>query len=404
VTTTRLGLTAIMLLVSMPAALAAQLAVRADVVYTMAAGAEPIRNGVVLVGANGKIERVGTAASIVIPPNYRVLTAKAVTPGFIDAHSVVGLTGPAHNPEDQDEFDRSGPIQPELRAIDSYNARDVLVEYVRRWGVTTLHTGHSPSAPMSGQIMVVKTHGRSVEADVVRPFSAVAMRLGPQAFADGQRRTDVSWADTTRAALNEARAYVQARQRDSLHVRNLRLEAIVALLDGSALALVSAQSRDDIRAALALKKEFGLEVVLEGAAEARYHLDEIKTSGTPVILTSPSVSFTSDGASHETLKQLVDAGIPVALLSGYAAAGIPKTRTMLFEAGLAAGLGLTTVQALATITRDAARILRIHDRVGTLEAGKDGDLVLFDAIDPVETLSRVCATVIDGRVYTASCR
>src|SRR5690606_34482192 len=105
----------------------AQLAVKGETVYTMAG--EPIQNGIVLV-KDGKIERVGAAASISIPAGYEVVEAKVVMPGLIDARSVVGLAGYLNQPHDQDQLDRGNPIQPELRAIDAYNAREFLVGYL----------------------------------------------------------------------------------------------------------------------------------------------------------------------------------------------------------------------------------------------------------------------------------
>ena len=126
----------------------AQIAVKGDTVWTMAG--EPIVNGVVLVN-NGKIQAVGSAAQIKIPANYRVIAAKVVTPGLIDAHSVVGLNGYLNQPHDQMALDASSPIQPELRAIDAYNTEERLIEWIRQFGVTTIQTGHQPTALISGQ-------------------------------------------------------------------------------------------------------------------------------------------------------------------------------------------------------------------------------------------------------------
>ena len=122
----------------------AQVAVRGETVHTMAGAA--IKDGVVLVGKDGKIERVGPAASVRIPTGYKLLRAKVVTPGLVDAHSVVGLAGYLNQPHDQMQLETSSAIQPELRAIDAYNARETLVEWLRIHGVTTVHTGHAPGA------------------------------------------------------------------------------------------------------------------------------------------------------------------------------------------------------------------------------------------------------------------
>ena len=163
-----------------PAGASAQaFAVRAETLYTMAGA--PIRGGVVVIRA-GKIEAVG---KIEVPAGLAVVEAKVVTPGLIDAHATVGLTGVLNVPTDQDQLEKSSPMQPELRALDAYHPRDPLVEWVRGLGVTTLHTGHGPGALISGQTMVIKTHGRSVDADVIRPLAMVAVTL-----ADSGRSRD----------------------------------------------------------------------------------------------------------------------------------------------------------------------------------------------------------------------
>ena len=152
----------------------AQIAVRGDTVYTMAG--PPIEDGVVLL-RDGTIEQVGPGSEVVIPAGYRTLTATVVTPGLIDAHSVVGLAGYLNQEDDQDMLDRAAPIQPELRAIDAYDPSERLVEWLRGFGITTIHTGHGPGALVSGQTMVVKTVGRSVDDAVVLPTAMVAATL-----------------------------------------------------------------------------------------------------------------------------------------------------------------------------------------------------------------------------------
>ena len=108
----------------------------------------------------GKIERVGPASAVQIPANYRTINARVVTPGLIDAHSVIGLAGYLNQPHDQMQLERSAAIQPELRAVDAYNGRERLIEWVRGFGVTTLHTGHGPGSLISGQTMMLRVWPR----------------------------------------------------------------------------------------------------------------------------------------------------------------------------------------------------------------------------------------------------
>ena len=138
----------------------AQVAVKGKIIYTMAA--EPIKNGVVII-RKGKIAEIGPASTLKIPAGFEVLEAEVVTPGLIDAHTVVGLAGQYNSDHDQDQLEHSDPIQPELRAIDAYNAKERLVTWVRQFGVTTIHTGHAPGELISGQTLITKTAGNTVE-------------------------------------------------------------------------------------------------------------------------------------------------------------------------------------------------------------------------------------------------
>jgi imidazolonepropionase-like amidohydrolase len=380
----------------------AQVAVRADTVHTMAGPA--IADGIVLVGADGKIERVGRAADVRVPAGYRTLRARVVTPGLIDAHTVVGLSGMLNQPHDQMQLERSAPLQPELRAVDAYNAREALVEWLRRHGITTLHTGHGPGALISGQTMIVKTRGDEVDEAVVEPMAMIAVTLGDAGLAEGDRApgTRAKAVALLRGELLKARDYLSKREgpEDKRPARDLRLDALSQVLKKERPLLVTAHRATDIGNALRVAREFDIPIVLDGAAEAYLVTDTIKAAGVPVIVhpTMMRAFGETENLSMETASRLRAAGIPFALQSGYESY-VPKTRVVLFEAALAAARGLTPEQALAAVTIDAARILRIEGRVGSLEAGKDGDLALFDG-DPFEYTSHVTGVVIDGRVVS----
>ncbi|MGH9162049.1 MAG: amidohydrolase family protein [Vicinamibacteraceae bacterium] len=382
----------------------AQVAVRAKTVHTMAGAA--IENGVVLI-RNGKIERVGPASGISIPSDYRVLDAEAVTPGLIDAHSVVGLAGYLNQPQDSDQLETSAPIQPELRAIDAFNARERLVEWLRGLGVTTIHTGHAPGALVSGQTMIVKTTGEETEAPVVAPTAMIAATLGSAGLAEEDKSpgTRAKAVALLRADFIRAREYL-AKQKNSKEPpeRDLKLDVLGRVLRKELPLLVTAQRETDITAALRIAKEFNIRVVLDGAAEAYLVTDAIKAAGVPVILHPTMARATGDleNLSMETAATLRKAGILLALQAGYEGY-VPKTRVVLFEAALAAANGLTREEALATITIDAARILGVDKRLGSLEAGKDADLALFDG-DPLEYTTHVTGVLIDGRVVSSETR
>lgn len=182
--------------------------------------------------------------------------------------------------------------------------------------------------------------------------------------------------------------------------RDLKLEALAKVLGGEYRLLVTADRAQDIASALRLAREFEVRLVLDSAAEAYLLIDEIKEAGVPVIIHPTMARPVGDreNISFETAGKLVDAGIPVAMQSGYEPY-VPKTRVVLFEAALAAAHGLSFEEALSALTIDAARILGVDDRVGSLQVGKDGDLALFDG-DPFEYTTHCVGTVINGTVVS----
>ena len=374
----------------------AQIAVKGERVYTM--NGSPIQNGVVLI-RDGKIERVGPANRVQIPSGYEVYEAQIVTPGLIDARSVVGLAGYYNEAHDQDQLETTNAVQPELRALDSYNAREALVAYLNSEGITTIHTGHGPGAVISGQTMIVKTTGTTVDQAVVDEATMLAVTLGPSVrnnfSTPGTRSKAVA---VLRQDLIRARAYADKRSAGEEQARDLKMEALSDLLDGELKALVTAHTASDIITALRVQREFGFPMVLDGASEAYLVMDEIKAAGIPVIIHPAMIRPFGEAknSSMETAGKLYDAGIPVAFQSGFESY-VPKTRVARFEAAIAAANGMGMENALEVLTIGAARILEIDNRVGSLEAGKDADLVLFDG-DPFEYITLVEVVIVNGKV------
>ena len=417
----------------------AQIAVKAKTIITMGP-AGTIASGVVVI-KDGRVAAVGPAASTAIPAGFKVLEAAVAIPGLIDAHSTAGLSGIYNQRHDSDQLERSAPIQPELRALDAYNPKEKLVEYVRSLGVTTLNTGHAPGELISGQMMVVKTVGNSVAEALVKNPSALAATFSPMAEKDGAKSpgTRAKMMSLLRAEFIKAQEYQtkwdrysekQAKfekdakapppaqaaapadgdKKDSGKPedkgpptppdRNLRLDALVGVLKGEVPLLLTANRAQDIDAALRLADEFKIKLWLDGAAEAHMIVDRIKASGVPVIVhASTQRAFgETENQSMENASILHKAGVKVAIQSGYEGY-VPKTRVVLLEAGLAAANGLSRDEALATITIDAATILGVQARVGSLEVGKDGDIALYDG-DPFEYTTHCTGVVIEGRVVS----
>lgn len=390
-----------------PAALAQDVAIRGETVHTMAGPA--ITDGVVVID-DGKIVAVGPAASTPIPEGFSVVEAKVVTPGLVDARTVVGLAGYMNQPHDQDQLDTSAPVQPQLRAIDAYNPDEMLIAWLRGFGVTTIHTGHGPGALVSGQTMIAKTIGNTADAAVVVPRAMVAANLGPDAMAEGgkapgTRAKQIAMLRAALLAAKETEAAPKAGKKGEAKAGpdkppSLEVQTMRDVLAGKLPLLVTANRAQDIMSALRLKQEFGIDLVLDSAAEAYLLTDQIKAAGVKVILHAPMVRQYGEfeNASFTTGSVLKAAGIPFAYQSGFEGY-VPKTRVVLFEAGIAAANGLAWNDALASITIDAARVIGMAQRIGSLEVGKDGDVALFDG-DPFEYASHAVGVVIGGNVIS----
>jgi len=392
--------TRLAVLLTLSAALSAQsLAIRAETLHTAAGPA--IKDGVVLV-QDGKITAVGRASDVKIPSGVTVKRAKVATPGLVDGRSTVGLSGLLNQPHDQDQLEASAPLQPELRAMDAYNGRDPLVAYLRSLGVTTIHTGHGPGALISGQTFVVKTDATEVTRGVLKAQAMVAATLG-----DGARAREAGKAPGTRAKqiamlrseLVGAQEYarkVKDAEKGKEPSRDLRKETLVQVLRKELPLLATAHRAQDILSLLRLAKEFDLDIVLDGGAEAYLVLEELKAAKVTVVLhpTMARAGGETENLSLETAAKLSAAGIPFTFQSGFEGY-VPKTRVVLWEGAMAAAHGLAFDDALQAMTLAPAKLLGVADRVGSLEKGKDGDVALFDG-DPFEFTTHCVGTVING--------
>jgi imidazolonepropionase-like amidohydrolase len=378
-------------------------AVLAGVLYTAHGG--PVPNGVVLV-EKGKVTAVGPRDKVELPPGTPVLTAAAVTPGLIDAHTVVGLSGAANTPSDQDQDELSDPNQADLRVLDGFNPSEPLLEYLCRQGVTVVHAVPGRANVIAGQTGIFRTHGRSAEAMALRFPAGLLVNLGEvpkQSYPNRLPTTRMGTAALVRTAFAQARDHArkQAAARDDKRpAANLKLEALGLALEGKVPVIFAAHRADDLATALRLAKEFGLKARLDLATEGYLMADALQEAKVPVVV-HPTMQRAA--ASMETYhSQLCNAavlagrGVPLAVGTGFEGY-VPKTRVLRHEAATAMAYGLGPERALAAITLEAAKILGIERERGSLEPGKAADLVLYDG-DPFEHATHVTHTVLDGRV------
>ncbi len=391
-------------LLILPVMLWAQVAIKAEMIYPVSS--TPIRDGVILI-KDGKIKSIGTAASISIPTDYKIYAAKSVTPGLIDARTVIGMSGVLNIAADQDQLEKSSPIQPELRAIDAYNPEERLVKTARELGITTMHTGHGIGALVSGQTIIVKTKKGTTDQVTLNPFCMLAMTIGPDVSGHfSSPGTKAKQMSMIRTELLKAKDYLKKMSdKDSTKRPNydLKMDALSKMLKGEIKAMITANRSVDIMNAIRLSKEFNFKLVIDGAAEAYLLINEIKEAKAEIVL-HPTMARNEDemiNMNRESAMILTKAGIPVSIESGYESY-VPKTRIILYEASVAVSYGMPFEEALKSITLNPSKLLGIDKRVGSLEIGKDADIVLYDG-DPFEYTTKVCKVFIEGELVSSVC-
>jgi imidazolonepropionase-like amidohydrolase len=367
--------------------------------------AKSIANGVILV-ENGKIKALGTATDVKVPEGWPVLTAAVVTPGLIDADTVVGLSGAANVAADQDQDEMSDPNQADLRVLDSFNPREPLLEFLCREGVTVVHAVPGRANVIAGQTGIFRTSGRTAESMTLRFPAGLLVNLGESpksSYTNRQPTTRMGTAALLRTALaqaqNHARKAAAAKSEDKRPPYNPKLEALGLALDGKVPVIFAAHRADDLCTALRLAKEFKLSPRLDLVTEGYLIADRLAEAKVPVVVHPTMQRPGSMETYHSHLCNaavLANHQIPLAIGTGFEGY-VPKTRVLRHEAAMAMVNGLGYDRALRAITLDAAKILGLDDKRGSIEKGKVADLVLFDG-DPFEHATHVTHTLIDGRV------
>ncbi len=394
---------------------AQNIAVLADHLYTMADGTQG-GPGVVLI-RDGKIEAVRPGPHQQPPDGYTVLKASFVTPGLIDADTTAGISGAYNVTADQDQDEATDPNTADVRTLDSFNPNERLLKVLNQYGVTTVQSAPGPRNPIAGRAGIFKTAGTgfapaTVEQLVIRQESAMVFNLGdtPKVTYGKKEKapsTRMKTAEIIRHALSDAKAYEEKWdkwKKDGSDIskqpsRDMKLEALVPVVDGKMPAIFNAYRADDIDTAIRLGNEFHLHYFLASVTEGYLIADAIHRAGVPCLLGPVMQRFESLQTANATFENpaiLKRAGIPIALMTGYESY-VPKNRILLFEAGIAAANGLGMEETLRTVTASAAKILDIDDRVGSLAPGKDADIALFDG-DPFEYTSHVLAVLVNGQV------
>jgi imidazolonepropionase-like amidohydrolase len=382
-----------------------KVAVFAGRLHTVGGGS--INNGVVVI-EGGKITAVGKAGEVRIPDDARRLFAAQVTPGLIDSQEVIGVTGKLNVPADQDQDEASDPNQADLRVLDGFHPGEPLLQFVREQGVTVVHATPGRVNVLAGQTGVFRTAGNTAAQMTLKFPAAFLVNLGetPKAAYQGKAPTTrMATANIVRTAFSKAKEYARKKAAAGddvakLPTVDLKAEGLEPALAGKIPVYFSAHRADDILTGLRLADEFHVKPVVSLATEGYLVAEPIAAAKVPVVV-HPTMQRI--GSSMETFNSflgnaaaLADRQVPVTICTSFEGY-VPKTRVLRFEAGVAAVNGLGFDRALRAVTLDAAKLLGIDDRFGSIEVGKAADLVLYDG-DPFENATHVTHTVIDGRV------
>ena len=365
---------------------------------------EELPNGCILIDDHGKILQV--SSEIAAPANCNIIDAQGrlVTPGCVDAHCHIGLDNEAVGWEGKDYNEKVDPVTPQMRAIDSIYPQDESFANAIRGGVTSACTGPGSANVVGGTFVAIKLLGNRVDNMIIK--DPVAMKC---AFGENPKRcygqsggkapmTRMGVAAVLREILFKAKRYAQDKADGKNPAFDMKLEAMQPVIEGKIPLKCHAHRADDILTSIRIAKEFGLQMTLDHCTDGAIIADELAKEGFPAFI-GPSLgsktkielnhkSFTTPGILHK-------AGVPVSIITD---APVIPLQNLPMCAGMAVSAGLDMEEGWRAITINPATALGIADRIGSLEEGKDADIVIWTA-DPLTTIgAEAYMTLIDGKI------
>lgn len=363
---------------------------------------EPIQADISM--ANGTITAIAPGLSP--SPGQEVVDAAGmrIYPGFVDAHSHLALDGYGMGYDSIDYNEMGNIISPQLRGIDSFNPQDRSIEMARRGGVTTVGVGPGSANVLGGTFFAVKTYGSCVDDMILRDPVAMKCAFGEnpkRCYKDKGNSARMSTAAKLRETLFAARDYITRKEAAGDDIQkqpkfDLKMEALIPVLQGEIPLKAHAHRADDICTAIRIAREFSLKLTLEHCTEGHLIPEIVARADCPVAV-GPTLTHASKlelaNKSFDTPGVLARAGCQVSIITDSSV--IPQQYLSLC-AGLAVKAGMDPFAALQAITINPARHLGVADRVGSLEVGKDADLVITDG-DPMVSDTTVKMVFINGR-------
>lgn len=350
---------------------------------------------------NGKIEKI--ADKITADSNMEIIDAKGlnVFPGFIDAHSHIGISEEKVSVLGDSCNEGTNPVTPTMRAIDAINPMDSAFHNALAVGITGVMAGPGSANAIGGQFAFIKTYGRCMDDMIVLAPAAIKIAFGENPITNygtngNMPATRMAIASLIREELHKAKQYYETPEK-SLQDTDYTMECYRELFEGKIPLKAHAHRVDDIFTAIRIAKEFGLKLTLDHCTEGHLVAEKIAESGFPAIV-GPSLSSRSKYEVREldfkTPGVLKKAGVTVAITCDH-----PVTRIQYLPlcAGIAAKEGLGEMGALRAITIDAAKIAGVDERLGSLKEGKDADIVIYEG-NPLEIKGTALFTIVDGKV------
>ena len=368
-----------------------------------------IPGGTVLI-ENGRIAAVGAADAVAVPDGAQVVDAAGswVLPGFIEAHGHVGVSEEAEGWAGEDTNEMTEPVTAHVRAIDAINPADMGFRDAISGGVLAVNVNPGSGNPIGGQTVALKCWGRTVDEMALRQPSGMKSALGenPKRVYGEQKKTPstrLGTAAVIRGALVAAANYLEridAEQRKPETERkpvdrDLKLEALGLVLRRQIPWRQHCHRADDIATAIRIADEFGYDLVIDHGTEAHLLADIIAARGIPVIIGPLLTSRSKVELRNRSLAnpgRLAKAGVTIAITTDHP---VVPVNFLAHQAALAVKDGLDRETAMRALTINPARIAGIDDRLGSIEPGKDADLVIWSG-DPLDVLSRAVRVFIDG--------
>jgi len=368
----------------------------------------PVENGTVLI-KNGKIAAVG--ADVKVPDDADVIdaTGKWVLPGFVEAHGHVGVHEEAEGWAGSDTNEMTDPVTAHVRALDAINPADLGFRDAVAGGVLAVNVNPGSGNPIGGQTCAIKCWGRTVDEMLLRAPAGLKSALGenPKRVYGDQKKTPstrLGVAAVIRGAFVEAANYLQKQEAEQAKLENerkpvdrdLKLEALGMVLRREIPWRQHCHRADDIATAMRIADEFGYELVIDHGTEAHLVADLLAAKNIPVIIGPLFTTRSKVELRNRSLAnpgKLAAAGVTIAITTDHPVVPI---NFLVHQASLSVKHGLDPEIALQALTINPARIIGVADRLGSLEPGKDADIVIWSG-DPLDVMNRVERAFLDGR-------